>query len=363
MYNLSRPQAIIFEKKCRRNIKNMAQKAMDMNAIFRPHFKTHQSAEIGQWFREAGITGITVSTPEMAAYFIKNGWNDITIGFPFFPGQMDALNNLSDRCHFRLFVHKPDDVITLSRKMKNLVSVIIEIDAGYNRSGIPVDNMSRIESIIYKARDNNNVHFHGFYIHDGDTYNVQGKDAVSKVMKRNLKAFIYLKKKYPEAAICLGDTPSCSMLSNLSGIDELSPGNMIFYDLMQIQIGSCDYNDIGMLVKVPVAQEKPDVDECIIHGGAVHFSKDRITVNGNITYGQPVILTGNGKVESIHNSSLVALSQEHGTIRGLDAIKNAYKQDTLTELWICPVHSCLTANLFRQYHSPSGAVIEKRILS
>ena len=33
---------------------------------FRPHFKTHQSAEIGSWFRDFGVTRITVSSRESA---------------------------------------------------------------------------------------------------------------------------------------------------------------------------------------------------------------------------------------------------------------------------------------------------------
>ncbi|CAN5368211.1 D-TA family PLP-dependent enzyme [soil metagenome] len=363
MYTLPRPQAIVLEDNCRRNIHRMADKALELGAKFRPHFKTHQSIEIGKWFREAGISGITVSTPEMAEYFIDGGWDDITIGFPFYPGQIEALIRLSDRCHFRLFVHDPDQVRTLSNTIKNHVSVLIEIDAGYNRSGVSSEASDQINSIIEETYVSDKVNFHGFYIHDGDTYKVQGKEVVAKVIERNLRAFSNLKEAYPDASLCLGDTPSSSLLTDLTDIDELSPGNLVFYDLMQINIGSCGYNDIGLLLKTPVAQEKPEADECIIHGGAVHFSKDRLTINGNVTYGQPVVLHQNGTIEKIEDTSLIALSQEHGTIKGLRTLKKAYGADKLTEVWICPVHSCLTANLFREYHSTSGTVINKRLLS
>lgn len=363
MHSLPRPQAIVFENNCRKNIKTMADKAFKWNAHFRPHFKTHQSIEIGRWFRDANVSGITVSTPQMAEYFIEHGWDDITIGFPFYPGQIEALNRLSDRCHFRLFVHDPDHVNALSNTMKNNVSVMIEIDAGYNRSGVSAENSDQIKFIIEETQKSNKVNFHGFYIHDGNTYNVQGKEAVQKIIERNLRAFKNLKRVFPKARFCLGDTPSSSLLTDLGEIDELSPGNLVFYDLMQINIGSCGYNDIGLLVKAPVAQKKPGSDECIIHGGAVHFSKDRLTINGNVTYGQPVVLHLDGTIEKIEHTSLIALSQEHGTIKGLRALKKAYGVDKLTEVWVCPVHSCLTANLFREYHTASGRVINKRVLS
>ena len=49
------------EVKVRNNIKKMAAKASGSGIKFRPHFKTHQSLEIGNWFREFPIDGITVS--------------------------------------------------------------------------------------------------------------------------------------------------------------------------------------------------------------------------------------------------------------------------------------------------------------
>jgi len=363
MQPITRPRAVVLENNCRRNIQTMAEKAQKVSAEFRPHFKTHQSVEIGRWFREAGITGITVSTPEMAEYFIDDGWDDITIGFPFFRAQLETLKKLSHRCHFKLFVHNAEDVVALRETFTKPVSVIIEIDAGYGRSGVAAGNIGQIRDIIGETKNSGTVRFHGFYIHDGSTYNVQGKDAVEEIIERNLIAFRKLKSHFPDAALCLGDTPSGSLLSNLSGIDELTPGNLVFYDLMQINIGSCSFDDIGLLIAAPVAQEKPESDECIIHGGAVHFSKDRITIEGNITFGQPVVFTDDGSIKKIGHTALTALSQEHGTIKGLTALKKAYGTETLHEVWICPVHSCLTANLFREYHTPTGKVIRKKVLS
>lgn len=360
---LNRPRAVVMEQQCRKNIVSQKLKADRMGAQFRPHFKTHQSVEIGRWFRQEGITGITVSTPQMAEYFINDGWDDITIGFPFYSGQIEDLKRLSAHVKFRLFVHTSEDVKLIAREIKDPISILIETDAGYGRSGISAGNISRIQSVIDEVQKSDHVSFHGFYIHDGDTYNVQGKDNVADVMDRNLRALDRLNSKYPEAAICLGDTPSCSLLTDLNDVDELSPGNLIFYDLMQINIGSCGFNDIGLLVEAPVAQQKPETDQCIIHGGAVHFSKDRINYNAKVTFGQPVTVSKQGSIEKIEGTSLVALSQEHGTISGLSALQKASDTKTLESVWICPVHSCLTANLFSEYQTINGKIIEKRILS
>lgn len=363
MQTLNRPHAVVIEKNCRENIMKMARKAERLNASFRPHFKTHQSNSIGEWFRDAGVNGITVSSPEMAAYFSSAGWVDITIAFPFFRNQIDDINSLTDQCRLRLFIMNLDDIKFLSTSLNSEVDIMIEIDAGYNRSGISFLETSKINSIKEKIDKTRYVNFAGFYIHDGRTYNAKGAKAVQDIIQRDLEAFKKLNELYPEAEMSLGDTPSCSMLTDLYPTSELSPGNLVFYDLMQIEIGSCTYDDLGLLVRVPVAQEKPDEDECIIHGGAVHFSKDRLSMNGHNTFGQPVIVTKNGMVKKIDGTYVSALSQEHGTVKGLRALKKAYKTNRIYEIWICPVHSCLTANLFKNYTALSGEIIEKRALS
>lgn len=343
----------------------MAIKAAELGAAFRPHFKTHQSIPIGRWFRDAGVTGITVSTPEMASYFMDDGWDDITIGFPFYAGQIDKLKQLAKSCRFRLFVQNAEDVRLIAAHIPYPISLMIEIDAGYNRSGILLHDHTEIQAIADESKNHSTINFHGFYIHDGGTYNVQGAGAVKTVFDRTAKAFKKLQSRYPDAALCVGDTPSSSLLSDqLNVADELSPGNLVFYDLMQIQIGSCSFRDIGLLVKAPVAQQKKRTDSCIIHGGAVHFSKERIEAAEGVTFGQPVTIDDQGHIEKIDGTSLTALSQEHGTVQGLTRLQEAYGTDSLDSLWICPVHSCLTANLFKEYFLfESGKRIEKRILS
>jgi len=363
MKTLQRPQAVLLKDRCHRSIKSMKNKADENGAEFRPHFKTHQSHEVGRWFRQHGISGITVSSPEMAAYFVDDGWNDITVAFPLYEGQIQALNRLSERVSLRLFVNSREELLAIEQGINHPVSVMIEIDSGYNRSGIHGSKQKQVKSLVEEIGKFDSINFAGFYAHDGATYQAQGKKEVSDVVKRNLDSFNILKADYPQANFCIGDTPSCSLLDDLSPANELTPGNVIFYDLMQVNIGSCDFDDVGLLVKVPVAQRKPESDECIIHGGAVHFSKDRITYNGAISFGQPVYFDEHNKIVPIEGSSVTALSQEHGTVNGLSNVEKAYGVDKLQELYICPVHSCLTANLFKQYHTPEGEIISKRVLS
>ncbi|MEX0661732.1 MAG: alanine racemase [Balneolaceae bacterium] len=355
---LARPIAIVDEVRCRKNIKNMVEKATKSNTVLRPHFKTHQSLEIGRWFREHGVTGITVSTPEMARYFAKDGWDDITLAFPFYPGQVEDVMELQKSCDIRLFVSDVETVSFVEKNLEKPIKILIEADAGYNRSGTA--DLTKIDTIIHAAKSSKFVQFYGFYSHDGDTYKVKGKKQIKDKVERNYSLFAQLKEKYPNAKFCIGDTPSCCVMDDFRMVDEISPGNFIFFDWMQTNIGSCSINEIGLLVKVPIAQLKEKSDQLIVHGGAVHLSKDCITVDGVQTYGQPVYFDED-LIKPIPGAYVTSLSQEHGIIQGAKQVIPHINSDN--SVWICPVHSCLTANLFGHYQTSTGTTIEKKILS
>ena len=55
------PALLLDKEKCLRNLDRMALKAKGQGLRFRPHCKTHQSAEIANWARDFGVEAITVS--------------------------------------------------------------------------------------------------------------------------------------------------------------------------------------------------------------------------------------------------------------------------------------------------------------
>ena len=49
---IEKPTVLLDEARARRNLAVMAAKARRQGVRFRPHFKTHQSAAMGEWFRQ-----------------------------------------------------------------------------------------------------------------------------------------------------------------------------------------------------------------------------------------------------------------------------------------------------------------------
>lgn len=352
--NITHPILIVDENRCKNNIKRMAKKAVSAACEFRPHFKTHQSAEIGEWFRKEGVTAITVSSVSMAEYFHHNGWNDITIAFPLYPAQLYGLIKLNKSCKLRLFVNSADDVEMLSKYLIKPFQVYIELDTGYSRSGVYHKDKNLINSIIAACDSKENVRFHGFYVHHGGTYKAINKYDIEEIIAPTLSIFKEFKSLYEGVKFSLGDTPSASVLTDFVSVDELTPGNFVFYDWMQTKIGSCSLEDVALFAMLPVAQISLNKNQAIVHGGAVHLSKDFVETNAIKNYGQVVSISSTSvNTEPIFLSSL---SQEHGILEGeLENIGSS--------VIICPIHSCLTANLHSYYTTTDGRRIEKRVLS
>ena len=96
----------------------MAHKARQHNLIFRPHFKTHQSIQIGNLFRDFGVDKITVSSVRMAKYFASAGWKDIIIAFPFNQLEIDEINLLAGQINLNILLIHTESVNFLNKHLK-----------------------------------------------------------------------------------------------------------------------------------------------------------------------------------------------------------------------------------------------------
>lgn len=355
MLHITRPTILIDEAKCRRNILNMKQKAEQNGAIFRPHFKTHQSGIIGEWFRQAGITSITVSSVEMAEYFVFHGWDDITIAFPVNLLEIDRINECAKRIHLNLLIEDPETASRLSEKLIASVGVFIKIDVGSGRTGIPINESKRIDILIEQIQKLPRLELKGLLTHAGHTYHAHNEQDIERIAHESLDKLHEIKQRSGNnLLISWGDTPSCSIVSQLRGADEWRPGNFVFYDRMQVELGSCRSEDIAVTVACPVVAKHHD--RVVIYGGAIHFSKEFLTSsNGERRFGKVFNFNGFEATKAIEGARFSSISQEHGIIFLPE--KELKKIEVGDILAVQPVHSCLTVSAMKSYLSLTGEQI------
>lgn len=361
MLTITRPTLLLNEKQCKANISKMVDKAKRLNVELVPHFKTHQSSEIGEWFRASGIEAITVSSVKMAEFFAKEGWENITIAFPFNVLEIPVINQLLEKnITITLFVVNELAVERLNQELIAPVNVFIELDAGYPRSGIPTDSISEISQLANSIEKGTNTNLYGLYCHPGNTYQSNSVEEIRQIWTAGIKKVNEVKQSLGQLGeglkIRMGDTPGCTIVENFEGVDEIGPGNFVFYDLVMNYLNVCSDDEIAVAVACPVVAKNAERYEIIIHGGAVHFSKDHLFDGQEQKFfGEVVILEEEGWSSIIEGIKLSSLSQEHGILKASAEIFETIEVGDV--LGILPIHSCLTANLMKSYLTFEGQII------
>jgi D-serine deaminase-like pyridoxal phosphate-dependent protein len=351
---ISKPTLIVSEKICRQNIQKMVEKAKCSGADFRPHFKTHQSADVGKWFREEGVSKITVSSVEMATYFSENGWDDITIAFPYNPLESNTINDLAKRVRLNVLIESEESLHHLNENVSEELGYFIKIDIGTGRTGITPENFE----VLSKLKSKNPEHkLKGVLGHAGHSYKKLNKVEAQSIYANGVALLQKAKKELGDETLIIsyGDTPTCSLLEKFEEVDELRPGNFAFYDSIQAYYGSCSTENIAVCMACPVVAKHVDRNEIVIYGGGVHFSKDRID-NSDSPFGTVVTLTSSGW-ETCTSARFTRMSQEHGILSGSDEFVASIKIGDI--IGILPVHSCLAADLQGSFLSLEGQKLSK----
>lgn len=363
-FEIVKPTLILDKKRVLKNIQKMAGKAKKARVRFRPHFKTHQSAEIGNWFKDFGVTAITVSSLDMAQYFADNGWSDITVAIIVNLLEIDKINSLAGRIKLSLLVDSEEVLSALNQDLQHHAGMWIKVDTGYHRTGVLWDDFESIRSLAQKITESPKLTFKGLLTHAGHSYRaksvqeIQGIHDETVIRLSAVKDYLH-SRGIESCEISVGDTPTCSVVDDFEGVDEIRPGNFVFYDLMQEKLGACSEEEIAVAVACPVVGKYKDRNQIAVYGGAVHLSAAYIIVDesGRQVFGYATSLQNATFGLINRNAPVIALSQEHGIIQADDHLFGQTEIANL--LFVFPVHSCLTCSLHREYRSLQGELISR----
>lgn len=242
------------------------------------------------------------------------------------------------------------EIALVYAKKKSLkLEVWIDIDTGYHRTGLPFDEQSTFDLVHEMHQYPNQIYIRGVYNHGGDSYHGKNKGEIktySNQEKNGICSFLSKCKlsNIPKFnCVAIGSTPSCSVYTDdWEEINEIHPGNYIFYDTMQATIGSCnwDSNATFVLTSVLTVYSKPPHISC--DSGALALSKDLGPnhITSSIEYGHIV--------DYNQSFSLSLLTQELGIIKPRDTfdgdLNEVFKSGQ--KIMIIPNHSCLSCACF-----------------
>lgn len=360
---LKTPGLVLDVAKVKRNAAGMSRRIRQFGADLRPHIKTHKCLEVAR-LQTAGHSGaVTVSTLAEARAFAANGFSKITYAVPIESGKFVEAIEISRDCELSLItddVDVPYQLNDAARQANVHLNLFLKVDSGYHRCGVEPNDPVAFE-IPRRISNASNLRFAGILTHAGHSYNCQTKAEVLALAKHERDvmagfAGALRQEVGPVPIVSIGSTPTITSVDHLDGIDEVRPGNYIFFDAFQATLGSCSFDDCALTVLASVVHRDRVRRKVIIDAGAIALSKDRgpVGLNPDCGYGRILDLAG----EDL-NLTVCEMSQEHGVIM----VKDENTLDRLSvgsRVRVLANHSCLTAAQHSYYNVLEGENVVDR---
>lgn len=338
----------------RRNAERIKSIAGATNVRLRPHVKTHKCIEVAR-IATAGHEGaVTASTLAEVRAFAAHGFDDFTYAVPIERGKFaEAIEIVKSGAKLNVITDDVETPALLDQTARNAgvtMSIFLKVDCGYHRCGVEPNSEAAL-AIPRAISDAANLNFAGILTHAGHSYNARSRDEVIEIARRERDVMTELAGRLRADGIdvptvSIGSTPSITHVDHLDSIDEIRPGNYIFFDAFQATLGSCGFEDCALTVLAAVTHCSRERRKVVVDAGAIALSKDRgaVDIDPSCGYGRVLDLGGNEldlRVDS--------LSQEHGQICVADDAAFD-KLKVGTRVRILANHSCLTAAQHRHYN-------------
>jgi D-serine deaminase-like pyridoxal phosphate-dependent protein len=341
------PSLILDLNRVKRNARQMTERVKKFGADLRPHIKTHKSLEVARIQTHGHSGAVTVSTLAEARAFAGGGFTKITYAIPIEPGKFSEAIELSKNCEQLSLI--TDDLETsqllnaAARHSGVKLNVFLKVDCGYHRCGVEPTNPVALD-IVRKISASSNLSFGGILTHAGHSYRSHSMEEVLNLARheRDLMSQFAseLRNLVGEVPIVsIGSTPTITSVDHLDGIDEVRPGNYIFFDAFQATLGTCGFEDCALTVLASVTHRDTTRRKVIVDAGAIALSKDRgaVDLEAECGYGRVLDLEGRDLGLTIDS-----VSQEHGVFH-VDEATDLEQFKVGSRVRVLANHSCLTA--------------------
>ena len=359
---LPTPCAVVDLDRLDRNCERMSERLLSLGVRLRPHVKTHKCAEAARLQVRGHFGGVTVSTLAEARAFAAAGFADITYAVPIAPARIAEAAELARRVERLGLLVDHESVVgeleACAAAQGVRMRVLLKVDCGYHRAGVDPAAESSVALAARLARSQY-LDFAGILTHAGHAYRARdaADAATAAVQERDVMvAFaVRLREAGIEVAeVSVGSTPTMCAATDLTGVTEARPGNYAFFDAFQTAIGSCTLADAAFFVLATVIGSYPARGELLLDAGALALSKDEGPRHVDAECGYGVLVHPLSR-RPRRGLRLVALSQEHGQVRG--AAETVAAQPIGTKVMVVPNHSCLAAALHERFAVVCGETV------
>ncbi|MCH7938027.1 MAG: alanine racemase [Proteobacteria bacterium] len=320
----------------------------------RPHMKTAKCFQVAELALDGNFGGITVSTLKEAGYFHSCGLRDILYAVCISPQKLEHVAALRDQgCNLTIITDSAVVARYIAAENKGIkYDVMIEIDCGESRTGIPCDNQKLLD-VATILQESFTANLLGVITHAGHSYACRTEDDMAAVAEQERAAAVRAAERIIEAGIpcptvSTGSTPCVMFARDVTGVTEVRPGVYMFGDLFQAGLGTRAIDEIAISVLATVMAHGRDANQIYIDAGGLALSKDRSTkaLDGDCGYG---LVCDVATAEPIPGLRVASVHQEHGQVTGDGPV--AFDDLPVgSKVRVLPNHVCMTAAAYDAYH-------------
>jgi D-serine deaminase-like pyridoxal phosphate-dependent protein len=337
------------------NIGSMAEHARAGGVALRPHFKTHKSVAIARRQLAAGAAGITVAKLDEAEALADGGIEaPILIAYQIVAApKLERAVRLAGLVPLTLAVDSRDGAARLSvaaAAAGRVLDVWIEIDSGLQRCGVvPADAPALARLVVAQP----NLRLTGMFTHAGQSYAARDAGEVTTIAATEASAVVEAAAAtraigIPIETVSAGSTPTARFLDASSGITEIRPGTYVFYDALQVALGSATADRCALSVAATVIS-RPTSERVVIDAGSKTLGLDKGAHSSDLLTDYGSLIDADGAV--------VRLSEEHGILRVPPGSPLAIGD----RVRLLPNHVCSVTNLGRRFYGVRGDVVREVI--
>jgi D-serine deaminase-like pyridoxal phosphate-dependent protein len=330
------PELVVDRDRMYANVLGL-QRTLDERGIrLRPHAKTHKSVRIGRLQVEAGAAGLTVGTLGEAEVFALAGLRDIFVAYPVWPvgAKAERVRALHGSADLRIGIDSAAGAEHLGAAVKGMsrrLRVLVEIDPGLHRTGVP-DPEAAVR--VARAAKAAGLHVEGVFAHAGHSYapGRAGAASLDEVSTLEAAAAALEADGFEVETISAGSTPTRT-LSGTGRVNEIRAGTYVLGDRQQVVLGAMEPDETAAVVVATVVSAAGD--RFVLDAGAKALTKDR-----------PDWVTGFGEVEDYPDVVIEKLSDYHGVTR----VPPLARRPGIGELVaIVPNHICPVVDLVSSF--------------
>ncbi|WP_371817401.1 D-TA family PLP-dependent enzyme [Myxococcus sp. CA051A] len=344
---LTTPAALVDLDRVEANLARVAAYTREHRLHWRPHTKTHKTAELTALQLAAGAMGATVATPREAAV-MATVCDDVLLAYPpVGPSRLAQLMALPRRTRLTVALDSVEALEGLghaARDAGRTVGVLVELDLGMRRVGVqtPADAVALAREVAATS----GATYRGIIFYPGHVrVPVEQQEAALKNQGARVREFVdaLASEGLRPDVVSGGSTPMLWRSHEVEGLTEIRPGINVLNDRNTAALNACAWNECAFSVLTTVVSTAVPGQVVVDAGSKALAKEEGLAPTG-----------GYGALLDRPELVVRSVSEEHGL---LDVSGTSWRPRVGDRLRVVPNHVCAAVNLHERLHVLRGDTV------